>query len=376
MLTDENLSIIIPFHKNIEMLKLSLATLQKTIKIEPEIIIIANNADLKEIDLNLGREYNVIKIAGNLFWPKAVNLGVSLSRKDFIAICDPDLFYWDNWLSELSKCLINNENVGVVSSKLINPLNNRIIDFGMAYNTFNVLHTTRGLLYNHPITMCDRPVQAACGATFLMRRKSFLDVNGIDESMPYIYCDNDFSLKLAKKGLSTWVVANSNVYHKGNTDKNNSKYYSFSYLREDSKAAFYAKNIAERKIDTNSWLKYFWEWYLKNTNLVQKNYILLDFCTLLDIDLYYNIFKYELNLNILDIYKFSVEQRNIYGLQLYNYVKTSMIDINIPFIYFVDNFVSLINNKIWFKLRDISRDLVIDQHGNIINFCDIANSKV
>jgi len=53
-----------------------------------------------------------------------------------------------------------------------------------------------------------------------------------------------------------------------------------------------------------------------------------------------------------------------------------MINISIPFIYFVDNFVSLLNNKIWFKMRDISRDLVIDQHGNIVNLRDIANSKV
>lgn len=44
MVTKENIAIIIPFHKNIEMLRLSIHTLEDSITGEkPQIIIIGNN---------------------------------------------------------------------------------------------------------------------------------------------------------------------------------------------------------------------------------------------------------------------------------------------------------------------------------------------
>ena len=52
MVTKENVAIIIPFHKNIEMLRLSIHTLEESIIEEkPQIIIIANNNDFDEVNL-------------------------------------------------------------------------------------------------------------------------------------------------------------------------------------------------------------------------------------------------------------------------------------------------------------------------------------
>jgi GT2 family glycosyltransferase len=359
------------------MLKLSLKTLEKTLKCNPEIIIVANNNDYSEIDINLDPDkYILYKIKKNLFWPGAINFGALKANGDYLVFCDPDVFYLDNWLEELKKCFFSNRNIGAASSKIINPLTNRIMDFGMAYSKYNVIHTTKGLMYNHPITMNDRIVQAACGAVFFTSKNVFNSVGGIDESMPYIYCDNDYSIKLSSIGLDTYIAAKSVVYHKGDTDNDNSKYYAFSYLREDSKAAFYGKNSDKRKIDFGEWIEYFWNWYLKNTSNRQDNYILLNLSTVLDFDLYQNIFTHKLKLNILDNYNFVIPQRNIVELQLYKYVSVDIIDIAVPFIYFVDSFTSLFNNQIWFNLRNTERDIVIDKHGNIINFSDIVTRAV
>ena len=55
MVTKENVAIIIPFHKNIEMLRLSIHTLEESIIEEkPQIIIIANSKrQILRLPLNL-----------------------------------------------------------------------------------------------------------------------------------------------------------------------------------------------------------------------------------------------------------------------------------------------------------------------------------
>ena len=263
MVTKKNLAIIIPFHKNIEMLKLSIHTLEDSIiGDKPQIIIIGNNNNANELNFmdNEFSQYDVYKIPQNLFWPGAINYGAKQTDKDYLLFCDPDLFYTEGWLDNLIDCYNRHENAGVVSAKIINPLNNRIMDFGMGYNYFNTIHIGKELPINHPTTLKDRKVQAACGAVFLTSHRLFNKVDGIDTTMPYIYCDNDYSVKIAEWGYETWVASRSVVYHKGNTDAHNSKYENFKYLREDSKAAFYAKNRDRIRIDISECFSYMQNW--------------------------------------------------------------------------------------------------------------------
>ena len=130
MVTKENVAIIIPFHKNIEMLRLSIHTLEESIIEEkPQIIIIANNNDFDEVNLPKDEfdRYDVYKIPENLFWPGAINFGAHQTEKEYLLFCDPDLFYTEKWLDNLLDCYNQHKNVGVVSAKIINPLNNRIM---------------------------------------------------------------------------------------------------------------------------------------------------------------------------------------------------------------------------------------------------------
>lgn len=378
MVTKNNIAIIIPFHKNIEMLKLSLHTLELSIKgNKPQIIIIANNNNPDEINLSRKEfsKYDIFIIPQNLFWPGAINYGACHTDKEYLLFCDPDLFYTDKWLDYLLDCYNQHEKVGVVSAKIINPLNDRIMDFGMGYNHFNTIHIGKELPRSHPTTLTDRKVQAACGAVFLTSHELFNKVNGIDASMPYIYCDNDYSIKISKLGYDTWVSAKSIVYHKGNTDSHNSKYQNFKYLREDSKAAFYAKNLDKIKIDISDCFSYMYNW-IKNTNFqLQYGYYLYDFCTLLDSESYINLFP-SMEINIINQKKITLDQRDITQINLCDYIPTKMIYSNIPFIYFVDSFIAIFNNNLFFYLRNISNDIVIDRQCNIIPLCNIRDKFI
>lgn len=367
MVTHENIAIIIPFHKNIEMLRLSLCTLENSLSgVRPQIIIVANNSNIEELNrMNEFSQYEVYTINENLFWPKAVNFGADHTDKEFLLFCDPDLFYTEKWLDHLIGCFNRHEKIGVLSAKLINPLNNRIMDFGMGYSHFNTIHISKGLLYNHPITLDDRKTQAACGAVFLTPHNLFNAVNGIDSTMPYIYCDNDYSVKIGELGYETWVSGKSMVYHKGNTDSFNSKYEKFKYLREDSKASFYAKNAAKIKVDISGCFSYMYHWLKDIKFNFQYGYYLYNFCTLPDAEEYIKFFP-SLELNIINQKNIILAERDSSHINLCDYISTRMIYSNVPFVYFVDDFTSLYSNKLYFRLRDISKDIVIDRQCNIV----------
>ena len=378
MVTRENIAIIIPFHKNVEMLKLSVRTLEESISGKiPQVIIVGNNNNLNELNLPETEfiQYDIYKVPENLFWPRAINFGVEHTDKDYLLFCDPDLFYTENWLDNLMDGYNRHENVGVVSAKIINPLNNRIMDFGMGYNHFNTIHIGKNLPFNHPTTLEDRKVQAACGAVFLTSRELFKKVNGIDTSMPYIYCDNDYSVKIAELGFDTWVVANSIVYYKGNTDSHNSKYENFKYLREDSKAAFYTKNRNKIKTNISECFSYAYNWITGTDFHPQYGYYLYNFCTLMDAGEYIKELAF-VGLSVINQKNITLPQRDIAQINLCDYISTRMIYSNMPFIYFVDSFISLYNNELYFKIRDITNDIVIDRQCNMLLLSHIKNKLV
>lgn len=378
MVTKDNIAIIIPFHKNIEMLRLSLCTLESSIEgKKPKIMIVANNINSNELNLpeNEFAKYDIYKIPKNLFWPGAINFGACHTDKEYLLFCDPDLFYTENWLDQLLDCYNQHENAGIVSAKIINPLSNRIMDYGMGYNHFNTIHIGKELPFNHPATSADRKVQAACGAVFLTSHELFKKVNGIDTSMPYIYCDNDYSVKVAELGYDTWVAAKSIVYHKGNTDEHNSKYEKFKYLREDSKAAFYAKNLNKIKIDISECFTYMHNWIRSINFRFQYGYYLYNFCTLLDSEEYIKLFP-SMGITVVNQRNIILAQRDIAQINLCDYIPTRMIYSNMPFIYFVDSFLSLYNNELYFRIRNISNDIVVDRQCNILPLCNIKDKLI
>ncbi len=378
MVTKNDIAIIIPFHKNIEMLRLSLYTLETTLtETRPQIIIVANNNDQTEIELSDKEfeKYDIYRIAENLFWPGAVNYGAQHTDKKYLLFCDPDLFYTENWLEFLIESYNEHEKIGVLSAKIINPLTNRIMDFGMGYNNYNTIHIGKELPYNHPSTLTDRKVQAACGAVFLTPHELFDRVNGIDPSMPYIYCDNDYSVKIAELGYETWVAAKSIVYHKGNTDINNSKYENFKYLREDSKAAFYSKNKLKIKVDIAECFMYIHNWNRRKRARFEYGYYLYNFCTLLDSENYIHSFP-SLGMNIVNQKNITLPQRDMPQINLCDYISSRMLYSRMPFIYFVDTFTSLYNNDLYFSLRDISKDIVVDRQCNIVFLSEIQEKLI
>ena len=69
------------------------------------------------------------------------------------------------------------------------------------------------------------------------------------------------------------------------------------------------------------------------------------------------------------------QSQNIRTSKFESHEGFDFITLNTPILFFVDTFCSLFNNSLWFKMRNISHDIVIDRHGNILPLDEIAEQR-
>lgn len=368
-------SIIVTYHKNKDMLLYCLKRLVETTPENVEIIIVGNNVDRKELDFKIPYpKCTYYKIFENIQYPKAINFGVAHSNGEIITFVDADIFVWKHWYEELLNLMQSSPRIGAVGSKLINPLNQRILDFGIMYSRFNSAHTLMGARYNHPLAMENRKVQAICSAILMTRKSIFNKIGKLDEDIPYAYTDCDYCIRLLEFGYENLVAAKSCAYHKGGTSQTNSK-TNFSYYHSDAKGIFAMKDYQKLHYDLNDWYTKACKYAKKTYSNISKKYLLLDMSTLYDRQDYYEMISSNMDIEYLDIVETPNTQRDCSHIVLHDKITYNYIDLATPILYFVDTFTSLYNNSLWYNFRDITHDIVVDRHGNILPVLDIVSGS-
>jgi len=366
-------TIIIPYHRNGAMLKYTTSQLEKIIDSDVEIIVVGNNSNTRELDIEISPRIKYIKIEDSLLYSKTANLGVSIAKGDIITLCDQDVFSYSNWYYPLLKKLEANRKIGSVSSKLLSPATNRIIDFGIEYSDQRIVHTLRGHMYNHPLAMLDRKVTSTTSATFMTYKSLYQQVGGMDLDMPYCCSDCDIGIKISLEGYENWVVADSVAYHKGSSSNINGKKQSFDYLKEDSHIMFWLKNKHRLTATVEKDLKVSIDYIRKNLKTL---YTFINLSSSPEYKWYSAVFSEYAKADISDIFSYRHNQ-GIYhdSLQIYDCVPYFFINYSTPLIYFVDYFPALKDNVIWMKMRGEKNDIIMDIAGNIVLFDDLITGK-
>lgn len=369
-------SIIMPYHRNKQMLLYTTDLLDKIIPKDVEIIVVGNNSNEEELNVNLSERFTFIKYNQSLLYSETVNRGVDAAHGEIITLCDQDIFSYQDWYSPLLNKLLSDEKIGSVSSKLINPINNRIIDFGIEYSQYRILHPFRGIKETHPLVQQDYKVTSTTSATLMLRKEVYKKVGGMDLDMPYCCSDCDIGIKIGNLGLENWVVADSVAYHRGSSSTQNGKSSSFSYLRNDSTNMFWAKNYYNIHNSIGNTISVFAQ-YIKKEIAIEPLYYFVNLSSLREYEWYADYLSTKLSCDICDVHSYPQNLIHYSSvLQIYDSLPYTFMNVPIPIIYFVDYFPSLENNQIWAHMRNIKKDLVLDSHGNLVRLDDIIFGRV
>lgn len=368
-------SLIMPYHRNKEMLLYTTSLLNKILPENVEIIIVGNNANTSELDVNLPDRFTYIKYDTSLLYSKTVNIGVDLAHGEIITLCDQDIFGYEDWYTPLLNKFLSSDSIGSVSSKLISPIDNRVVEFGIEYAKYRIVHSLRGLRYDHPLVSEDQIVTSSTSAILMMRKDIYKKVGGMDTDMPYCCSDCDIGIKVGKLGLKNWVVSDSIAYHRGSTSSKNGKFSSFSHLQSDSRSMFWAKNYHKITPSIGNVINKSSK-YIMEKNVLEPIYYFINLSTLGEYEWYANCLKEAVGIQYCDVY--SYPKNDTYYLtpiQIYDEVPYTFMNVKTPIIYFVDYFPALQSNKIWACMRNIEKDLVLDCHGNLQFLRDIIDRK-
>ena len=361
--------ILIPFHSNRLLLDNCIQSLLETTPNNIPITIIANNENKTEINVNYyDKRINVIKVNHSLYYPLCVNFGMQFTKSNNIFIIDADTYHLNGWFQNIVNLYEAHDDIGIIGSALLEMTSNKIKDFGLAFSGYNWIQIYKGQNLLSPLIQTQE-FQAVCTASCLINKQAFDEVNGFSEYCNISYSDIDLCLRLAERGYKIWGCAESHAYHKGNASQR-----VVPLLKKDCYSMFMTKAYDKMKIDINYYLNKSYHLYL-NGKEISKQYIMLNFSSIINYNWYKKQLEEIINIRIIEIYDYKSDIRDLDNISLISRIKTDIYRNKMPFIYFVDLFISLKNNQFWKILRNsnIKNDLVIDRHGTICFLEELLN---
>ncbi len=135
---------------------------------------------------------------GEFNYNKYINIGLSYSNSDFVALCNNDIIFYKNWFSEIVK--FHNQNNDVLSFSPFDRTNKYTpsdeYKFPFSYFGFGVR-------------------KEVAGWCIVVKRKIFNIIGSFDEMFDFYYVDDDYAMTLRKYALKHVLLTNSEVKHLG-----------------------------------------------------------------------------------------------------------------------------------------------------------------
>ena len=222
-------SIIIPLYGRFDFMMNQLLEFSEDdqLKTDTEIIYVVDDPRiLSDVKLQVWQLYEsnrvpfkIVTANENRGFSGANNLGVSVSRAPFLLLLNSDVIPVEpGWLGKMLAAFDDKGKVGIVGGRLFYP-NDSIQHDGMNFawhpelNAHVNKHPGMGL---EPTKTRPRPTPriAVTGACLMMRKSTYLEVGGLDETFLIgDFEDFDLCLKVRQTGKSILCVENINLVH-------------------------------------------------------------------------------------------------------------------------------------------------------------------
>ena len=162
-----------------------------------------------------------------------LNIGIQATNSEFIGLCNNDLFFHENWFSEILK--VKNKYADIYSFSPIDIYNQslepeRYISYGDFYLGYNIR-------------------SEIAGWCIVIERTLLSIIGSLDERFDFYYSDNDYSMTLRKYAIKHALVTKSIVSHLGGV---NSKEVKKDVINENTFTNGYLPNDLKRT--ENQWI--------------------------------------------------------------------------------------------------------------------------
>lgn len=223
---EPSVSIIIPTRDRVELLQACVESIvRRTTYRNYELILVDNGSRTLEAqgylaEITRDNRVRVLRQDEPFNFSRLSNCGVAESEAEFVLLMNNDItVITANWLEEMVGYGVQ-RMVGAVGAQLLYP-DNRVQQAGVvlgagAHEVAEVAHrgiprTAAGYLSR---AILPQEVSAVGAACMLVRRKSYLEVGGFDESnLKIAFNDIDFCLKLRQRGYRIIFCPGAELYH-------------------------------------------------------------------------------------------------------------------------------------------------------------------
>jgi GT2 family glycosyltransferase/tetratricopeptide (TPR) repeat protein len=210
-------SIIIPVFNKLELTQQCLMSLAEvTTGTSYEVVIVDNHSTdgTAEFLETVGGDVQVLRNATNLGFAKACNQGARAARGKHLVFLNNDTIPKTGWLDPLIQEVNSHDDVAVVGSKLLYT-NNTIQHAGVVISRLyqTPYHLFLGFPENLPAVNTRREFQVVTAACMLVRKETFEEVGGFDESFVNGFEDVDLCLKIRQLGKKVVYQPKSCLYH-------------------------------------------------------------------------------------------------------------------------------------------------------------------
>ncbi|MEE1754453.1 glycosyltransferase family 2 protein [Streptomyces sp. SP18CS02] len=361
-------SVIVPIYQSPAVLSLFLESLEQTVEPDTQLILI-NDGSGPEAGELIEESARAVKAerAGAFTVEtvhntnprgcgQALNQGLSLAEGDHVFFVDSDLILTSGWQSGMLRTLRDHPRAGMTAGVLLYPHTGGVQHSGITFGETLGRHL---YLNGRPDDLPGTPytVQAAAFALFAMTRQVRDDVGLLDERYFNGYEDFDYQMRARLLGYRTVIDPRVTSYH------------------------WEQRNGVHRAGNRKSNLARFWKTWGKHVENDMTSRILdalsgtADLGRFVPLDLaetrtdaagVWQALADATSLDRHDVLDYSTKVDGTQPILLPHVLPTALLTEPRPLLILVENFVRLLDNRMWLaqRLQTRSEDVVIDLHGN------------
>lgn len=175
-----------------------------------EIILVDNNSTDGSIEFLESNypEIKIKKLEKNYGFAYPSNLGAKMASGDFLLFLNNDTIVTKDFITELITIIEKDEKIAICQSLLLNP-DGKIDSSGDFIDHLGVVYNSK------VVTDKVREISSARGASMLIRKNVFDELEGFDEKFFVSFEDVDIGWRAWIKGYKVVLAPKSIVYHMG-----------------------------------------------------------------------------------------------------------------------------------------------------------------